>query len=183
MPTSWSVLSTFKHICPVGIQIQTLVNFAHFQVQARKRGVLGWGCWCFVYINIPERCFWLLSKEQGLVVVFWAKCDPIWAKWDPSGLCMKNHYLQINHKFVVPLPEQSRKTWMHRLDKLIKNLNACKCLLSVFTSFGTGNSRFKWIYFFKTTPDSCFVLLSTHQWCPVLSDMFFFSMLCVAKQY
>ena len=27
-----------------------------------------------------------------------------------------------------------------------------------FTSFGTGNSRFKWIYFFSSTPDSCFVL-------------------------
>ena len=35
--------------------------------------------------------------------------------------------------------EQLRK--MHGLEKLIKN--ACNCLLSVFTSFGTGNSRFK----------------------------------------
>ena len=37
------------------------------------------------------------------------------------------------------LQEQSRK--MHGLEKLIKN--ACNRLLSVFTSFGTGNSRFK----------------------------------------
>ena len=31
-----------------------------------------------------------------------------------------------------------------------------------FTSFETANSRFEWIYFFKPTPDSCFVLLGTH---------------------
>ena len=39
----------------------------------------------------------------------------------------------------VPGPEQSTK--MRGLERLIKN--ACNCLLSVFTSFGTGNSRFK----------------------------------------
>ena len=39
------------------------------------------------------------------------------------------------------------------------------------------------IYFFKSTPDSCFVLLGTHQWCPVLRDTFFFGMLCVAKPF
>ena len=60
---------------------------------------------------------------------------------------------------------------MHGLEKLIKS--ACDCLLSVFTSFGSANSRFKCIYFFKSTPDSCFVLLGTHQWCPVLRDKFF----------
>ena len=52
-----------------------------------------------------------------------------------------------------------------------------------FTCFGTGNSHFKWIYFFKSTPDSCIVLFGTHQWCPVRHDMIFFCMLCMAKQF
>ena len=80
----------FKHFtqCPVRVHFaQTVVHFTHFQVQARKRGVLGWGWACFVYVHIPERGLWLLShgKEQGLVMVFWAKWDPIRAKWKSSG--------------------------------------------------------------------------------------------------
>ena len=79
--------------------------------------------------------------------------------------------------------EQSRKMqWLEKLSKKLIKI-ACKCLLSVFTSFGTGNLRFEWIFFFKSTPDSCFVLLGTHQWCQILHDMFFFSMLCVAKPF
>ena len=70
VPTSRKVLSTFHTFCPFGIQIvQTVVHFAHFQVQARKRGffgvdfanfqvkarkkgVLGWVWRCFVYVHI-----------------------------------------------------------------------------------------------------------------------------------
>ena len=33
----------------------------------------------------------------------------------------------------------------------------------------------------QTLADTCFVLLGTHQWCPVLRDTFFLGMLCVAK--
>ena len=70
LPTSRKVLPT----CPVGVQIaKTVVHFAHFQVQARKTGVLGWAWGCFVYLLILERGVWRLSKEQGLGVVFWAK--------------------------------------------------------------------------------------------------------------
>ena len=58
------------NISPYNIRI--VVYFANFQLQARKIGVLGWGWGCFVYVHIPERGLWLLSKEQGLVVVFWA---------------------------------------------------------------------------------------------------------------
>ena len=32
------------------------------------------------------------------------------------------------------------------------------------------------------TPDSCFVFLGTHQWCPVVRDTFLFGMLCVANR-
>jgi hypothetical protein len=86
LPTSRKVLPTFQTFCPDGVHFaQTVVHFAHFQNQARKRGVLGWEWGCFVFVHIPERGLWRLSKEQGLVVVFWAKSDPIWAKWDPSG--------------------------------------------------------------------------------------------------
>ena len=64
---SRKVLSTFQTYCPVGVQVtQTVVHFAHFQVQARKRGVLGCGWGCFVYIHIPKRGVLLLSKEQEL---------------------------------------------------------------------------------------------------------------------
>ena len=56
LPTSRKVLSTFQKICPVGVQFaQTVVHFAHFQVQARKSGVLGWGWGCFVSVHVPER--------------------------------------------------------------------------------------------------------------------------------
>ena len=36
-----------------GLGCPAVVHFAHFQVQARKRGVLGWGWECFVYVHIP----------------------------------------------------------------------------------------------------------------------------------
>ena len=56
LPTSRNVLPTFQTFCPGGVHFaQTVVHFAHFQVQARKRGVLGWVCECFVYVHIPER--------------------------------------------------------------------------------------------------------------------------------
>ena len=79
LPTSRNVLPTFQTFYPNGVRFdQTVVHFAHFPVQARKRGVLGWGWGCFVYVHIFERVLWRLSKEQGLGVV-------IWAKWDPPG--------------------------------------------------------------------------------------------------
>ena len=44
LPTSRKVLPTIQTFCPVGAHFaQTVVLFAHFQVQARQRGVLGWG--------------------------------------------------------------------------------------------------------------------------------------------
>ena len=50
LPTSRKVLPTFQTFCPVGVHFaQMVVDFAHFQVQARKRGVLGCGWRCFVY--------------------------------------------------------------------------------------------------------------------------------------
>ena len=95
LPTSRKVLSTFQKICPVGVQFaQTVVHFAHFQVQARKSGVLGWGWGCFVSVHVPERSLWRLSKEQGLMVIFWAK-------WDPSGQFVRkvgNSALELGKK-------------------------------------------------------------------------------------
>ena len=62
--TSGKVLPTFQTFCLVGVHFaQTLVHFAHFQCQARKRGILGWGWGCFVYVHIPERGLRRLSKE------------------------------------------------------------------------------------------------------------------------
>ena len=82
LPTSRKVLSTFSIIYPIGFQVaQTVVHLDHFQVQASKRSVFGWGWGCFVYVHILKRGVWLLSKEEGFGVVFWAKWDPIWTKW------------------------------------------------------------------------------------------------------
>ena len=56
LPTSRKVLPTFQTFCPDGVHFaQTVVHFVHFQNQARKRGVLGWGWGCFVFVHIPER--------------------------------------------------------------------------------------------------------------------------------
>ena len=52
LPNSRKVLSTFPYkkfrtYCLDGVQVaQTKVHFPHFQVQPRKRGVLGWGWGC-----------------------------------------------------------------------------------------------------------------------------------------
>ena len=64
LPDSTKILSTFQTFCPVGVQFaQTIFHFAHFQVQARKRGGLAsdWGY--YVYIHIPARGVWWLIKE------------------------------------------------------------------------------------------------------------------------
>ena len=75
----------FKHFCPV--------DFAHFQVQARKRSVLGWGCGVFCVCTFPRKGFVTALAEQGLVVVtgvlgklrpHQGKMRPIWA------ICMKS---------------------------------------------------------------------------------------------
>ena len=61
LPNSRKVLSTFPYkkfrtYCLDGVQVaQTVVHFAHFEVQPRKRGVLGWGWGCFGYVHIRER--------------------------------------------------------------------------------------------------------------------------------
>ena len=78
LPTSRNVLPTFQTFCPDGVRFaQTVIHFANFQNQARKRGVFGWDWGCFVFVHIPKRGplrgLRLLSKEQGLLVVFWAK--------------------------------------------------------------------------------------------------------------
>ena len=84
-PTSRKGLFTFQAFCPRGSPgCPDCSSFCPLRDQARKRGVLGWGWGCFACVHIPERGVWLLSKEQGLGVVFWAKWEPIRAKWDPS---------------------------------------------------------------------------------------------------
>ena len=91
LPTSRKVLPAFQIFSPGGVHFaQTAVHFAHFQVQAKKLGVLGWGLGYFECVHIPKRGLWQLNKQQGVVVVFWARWDPIWAKWDPSGQFVRN---------------------------------------------------------------------------------------------
>ena len=124
-----SFLPTFPKICPGGVHIaQTVVPFAHFQVQTRKRGALWWAWGCFRYVHIPERSVWRLSKEQRLMVVFCAKWDPIWAKWDPiwanytknGQKCPRIGKKKCNHfffgskrSFIKPTTQISIWLWWH----------------------------------------------------------------------
>ena len=51
-------LLTFQSFCPVGVHFaQTAVQFAHFQVQARKRGVLAVGGVLYSYIVPKGVCY------------------------------------------------------------------------------------------------------------------------------
>ena len=60
-------------------------SFCPLSSSGQEMGCFGWSWGCFKYLHIPKRGVQWLSKEQGLVVVFWTKRDPIWAKWDPFG--------------------------------------------------------------------------------------------------
>ena len=74
-----NILPSWGPNCPDG------TSFCPLSSSGKVKGCFGRGCGCFVYVHIPERCVWQLSKEQGLGVVFWTRWDPIWAKWDPFG--------------------------------------------------------------------------------------------------
>ena len=85
LPTPWKDLPTFQTFCPVGVHFaQTVVHFAHFQVQARKRGVLGWGWGCFVYIHIQKGVCdsWVKNRVYGGIL---GKMRPHLGKMRPSG--------------------------------------------------------------------------------------------------
>ena len=57
LPTSRKVLPTFQTFCPVGVLIaQTLVHFAHFRVQARKR----------VFWGGLEGVLWMYISPKGV---------------------------------------------------------------------------------------------------------------------
>ena len=85
LPTSKTKLSTFQTFCPVGVQFgQTVVHFAHFQVQARKGSVLGWGWGVLCSYIFPRGvCDGWVKKR----VWKWysGQNDPIWGKRDPCG--------------------------------------------------------------------------------------------------
>ena len=62
-----------------------------------------WGVFgVFCVRTYPRKGVWLLGKEQGLEVVFWANWDPIWAKWDPCGQFVRKvgkSALELGKKF------------------------------------------------------------------------------------
>ena len=109
--------------CPFGVHsAQTVVDFAHFQIQ----GVFWGGVGVFCVSTYPKRGLWRLSKEQGLVAVFWAKWDPIRAKWDQSG--------QFVWKVGRSAPESGKKnsiiwwfqgSWQHSLSHHDSIGNSC----------------------------------------------------------
>ena len=101
LPTSWNILPIFQIVCPIGVQTaQTVVHFAHLQVQAKKRGVLGWawGVLC-TYISpkgVCDGCVknrgwgWYSGQNEtpygqtethlGNLYEKWAKCSRIGGK-------------------------------------------------------------------------------------------------------
>ena len=127
--------------------------FAHFQVQSRKWGVLGWALGCFVYVHIPERGLCLLSKEKGFWVVLWAKWDPNRAKWDPSrqfvrkvgksalelGEKIKSYESDSNHTPQMPWTS-SRNEELIRQSKQLECNDILPLLSSGFPSEPPNNS-------------------------------------------
>ena len=88
LPTSKTKLSTFQTFCPVGVQFgQTVVHFAHFQVQARKGSVLGWGWGVLCSYIFPRGvCDGWVKKR-----VFLGKMRPHLGKTRPMwAICTKN---------------------------------------------------------------------------------------------
>ena len=74
-----NMLPSWSPFCPDGS------SFCPLSSSGQEKVFLGVGLGVFGVGTYPQRGGWLLSKEQGLMVVFWAKWDPIWAKWDLSG--------------------------------------------------------------------------------------------------
>ena len=66
-------LLTFQSFCPVGVHFaQTASSVCPLSSSGQEKGCFGsWGC--FVFIHSSKRGLLQLSKEQGLVVVFWSK--------------------------------------------------------------------------------------------------------------
>ena len=87
----WKKFDHFSNILPSwGPYCPDCSSSCSLSSSGQQKGwfAVGLGVFC-EYIHIPnldpKRGLWWLSKEECQVVVFWAKGDPIWAKWDTSG--------------------------------------------------------------------------------------------------
>ena len=110
LPTSRTVLPIFQTFCPDGVYFaQTAVHFAHFQNQAKKRGVLGWGCGLFLVCTYPRKGFvtaeWRTGVGGGILGKKCRKMRPhlgkmryIWANCTKSGQkCSRIGQKKFNH--------------------------------------------------------------------------------------
>ena len=71
---SGSILPRWGPFCPDSS------SFCPLSKSGQEKGCFGVGLGVFLVCAYQRKAIVTLSKEQGLVVVFWAKLDPIWAK-------------------------------------------------------------------------------------------------------
>ena len=115
LPTSKQLLPTFQTFCPVGVHFaQTVVCFAHFQVQDRKGGVFEWGWGCFKYLHIPKKA-WVKNRGSilGKMRPQPGKMRSIWAICTKGASGQKRCRIgkkKFNHSnLVMPLPQPWRE--------------------------------------------------------------------------
>ena len=107
--TSRTVLPTFQTFCPDGVHFaQTVVHFSHFQNQAKKRGVFGWG-WVglgvFLVHTYLRKGFVTAEERTGVGGGILGKMRPhlgtirpIWANCTKSGqTCSRIGQKKFNH--------------------------------------------------------------------------------------
>ena len=125
---------------------------------------------------ILQPFFKIIIKQQGL--------KSTW-NWFWITKCIFFHVCHMQFMlryFRFSARATDKNAWTQEADQECLQLLAirCNCLLSQALELEIHASNE--FTFFKSTPDSCFILFGTHQWCSVLRDMIFFSVLLVAKK-
>ena len=108
----------------------TEINFADFQVQAKKRGVLGWDWGCFEYVHIqshPERGdsrvknrgWGWYSGQNEIPISHLGKMRPIWAICMKRGQkCPRTGKNKFNHLSGLG---SVGTCWVHLFEKSVSN--------------------------------------------------------------
>ena len=99
-----------------------------------------------------------MSKEQGLVVIFWAKSDPICAKWDPSG-----QFVWKVGKSALELGKKNTIILLQTKAKLVSSLN----LAIIHWSLSKNKAKEQFYLFQSNSVQSSRCKLMTCPGCPV----------------
>ena len=109
-----NILPSWGPFCP------ECSSFCPLSSSGQEKGCFGVGFGAFCVRTYPQKGFVLLNKEQGLVVIFWAKWDLIWAKWEPYG--------QLVWKVGKNLQNWRKKIQSCRVPGLVEFFSSCKIL-------------------------------------------------------